>query len=517
MPIEAPVITSRRSLTIWAVVAVVLIVISYLFTLSLVLACIGLPLLWRNLPLGIGNFLLAGSGIAVGGVILWSLIPRTNRFVPPAPSLDAPAHPRLFAELASIAEVLDVRMPDDVYLVLDVNAGVADRGGLLGFGSRRVMHLGLPPMATLTVSQFRAVLAHEFAHYYSGDTRLWPWLHKTREALARTVHNLAPDSMPGILTRNAVTGWAYLLAASLVFAYWSAFFRLSNFVLRKHEYRADELAARIAGPTAFAGALKQISVGRSAFLAYFNTQFLPLLDLGYRPELGDGFARFLRTPIGAMFIGNSMLAERWELKLTQLSTHPPLRHRTDALGHLPEPFRLADDSSAVHLLGSVDSVEAELVKFAVKGTRGPLQAVSWDRIAEDALLPAWRAAARNHRELLAPYTVDRLPEAIAAAAEIGDRIPDAAGRLLTRAQRHHRGLEFVWHALAVVLVLEGWEIRAELSKVHLRKGDNQIDPSAIARRLQFGDLTPSAWRDRCVAAGLTGVPLAPPAAAPEMA
>jgi Zn-dependent protease with chaperone function len=34
----------------------------------------------------------------------------------------------------------------------------------MGFGSRRVMGLGLPLLQALNVSQLEAVLAHEFGH-----------------------------------------------------------------------------------------------------------------------------------------------------------------------------------------------------------------------------------------------------------------------------------------------------------------------------------------------------------------
>ena len=79
---------------------------------------------------------------------------------------------------------LDEPMPREVYLIGDVNAFVADRGGFMGFGSRRVMGLGLPLLSILSVSQFRAVLAHEFAHYYGGDTSLGPWVYKTQTAIS---------------------------------------------------------------------------------------------------------------------------------------------------------------------------------------------------------------------------------------------------------------------------------------------------------------------------------------------
>src|SRR6185437_11012238 len=77
-----------------------------------------------------------------------------------------------------------------VFLMPDVNAWVAQRGGVMGFGSHRVMALGMPLMALLTVPEFRAVIAHEFGHYHGGDTRLGPWIYKTRSAIGRTLREL---------------------------------------------------------------------------------------------------------------------------------------------------------------------------------------------------------------------------------------------------------------------------------------------------------------------------------------
>jgi heat shock protein HtpX len=83
-------------------------------------------------------------------------------------------------------------MPKEVYLIAEVNAWVAQRGGILGVGSRRVVGLGLPLMRILSVAQLRAVLAHEFGHYYGGDTRLGPLVYSMRSAIGRTFYNLAP-------------------------------------------------------------------------------------------------------------------------------------------------------------------------------------------------------------------------------------------------------------------------------------------------------------------------------------
>jgi len=53
------------------------------------------------------------------------------------------------------------------------------------------MVIGLPLMQIMTVSQMRAVLAHEFGHYYGGDTKLGPWVYRTaRDDRANAAHGL---------------------------------------------------------------------------------------------------------------------------------------------------------------------------------------------------------------------------------------------------------------------------------------------------------------------------------------
>jgi len=120
------------------------------------------------------------------GVILWSIAPRPERFQPPGPALEAASNPRLFKELNDVASRVGEPMPHEVYLVPDMNAGVRQRGGFMGTRGRRVMLLGLPLLQVLTISEMRAVIAHEFGHYHGGDTRLAPWIYKTREAIIRT-------------------------------------------------------------------------------------------------------------------------------------------------------------------------------------------------------------------------------------------------------------------------------------------------------------------------------------------
>jgi heat shock protein HtpX len=179
--------------------------------------------------------------------ILWSLFPRKDDFAPPGHLLRSTEHPKLFEEIANIAQSLDEPMPAQVYLTGDMNAWVAERGGTAGFGSRRVMGLGLPLLRVLSTDEFRAVLAHEFGHYYGGDTRLGPWVYTARSSMVRTLVALTSDSGPVSLLENV--RWMHAvqeLALLLLEAYWNLFLRVTQLVSRRQESRADELACHVA-------------------------------------------------------------------------------------------------------------------------------------------------------------------------------------------------------------------------------------------------------------------------------
>ncbi|MGA2595132.1 MAG: M48 family metallopeptidase, partial [Bryobacteraceae bacterium] len=255
----------RRSLARWAALALVMVIGSYLVTILLAALCVYLPYLLVTVTTNIQALILLLCGVVMAGTILWSLVPRRDNFVPPGPPLDPARQQRLFSELESIAAALNEPMPREVYLIPDVNAWVAERGGTMGFGSRRVMGLGLPLMQILTVAQFRAVLAHEFGHYYGGDTRLGPWVYRTRATMVRTLMNLASPSAPlRALTRIAVARLAHYLVVAGLNAYWTLFLRATQMVSRRQESRADELACWVAGSEALIDGLCSIEKASAA-------------------------------------------------------------------------------------------------------------------------------------------------------------------------------------------------------------------------------------------------------------
>jgi heat shock protein HtpX len=88
------------------------------------------------------------------------------------------------------------------------------------------------------------VLAHEFAHYYGGDTSLGPWVYNTRTSMSRVFENIRSV---GKTKRIVILGVMYVIVTSVLKGYFMFFLRAINFVSRRQEYRADELASAVAG------------------------------------------------------------------------------------------------------------------------------------------------------------------------------------------------------------------------------------------------------------------------------
>jgi Zn-dependent protease with chaperone function len=131
-----------------------------------------------------------GKAVGFAAAIVWAVLPRPDRFVPPGPTIRSANEPALFDVITEVAAATAQEMPSEVYLVNDVNAFVAQRGGTMRFGSRRVMGIGLPLMQAVTVQEFKGILAHEFGHYHAGDVTIGTWIHKTRGAIARAIRQL---------------------------------------------------------------------------------------------------------------------------------------------------------------------------------------------------------------------------------------------------------------------------------------------------------------------------------------
>jgi heat shock protein HtpX len=483
---------SSSSLAGRAVLALVLMIGFYLLALGIAGGLLYVPYAEmayaKRLHLKLAFFCVVGAG-----AILWAVLPRFDKFEPPGPLLTREQHPQLFAELESVAQSVNQAMPAEVYAVPDVNAWVAQRGGIMGFGSRRVMGLGLPLMRMLTRSQFRAVLAHEFGHYHGGDTKLGPWIYKTRGAIGRTIESLGDDS---------------LLHFPFLW-YGKGFLRITHAISRRQEFVADELAARAVGSQALIGGLRTIHGVAPAYNAYWYNECAPVLNAGYRPPLTDGFQRFVETRQIAEAISKQVDEELKEGKADPYDTHPPLKERIAAVEHLPAGDPGPADPPATTLLADVAAVEEQLLASLVNpGEAEKLKPIGWAEVSSQVYLPQWRKLVEANHGALAGLLPEALPPVAADLKNFGKRLRTPNGD--AQEDEHAEGLAggVVGAALTLALVERGGSADAQPGQpVTVTVGAVVMEPFGVLRALADGKLTSEAWQQQCADLGIRGVDL----------
>ena len=488
----------------FALLAIAMVIASYLFVAILAIACVYLPYLLVSSSSGnIQILILFLFGVVIASAMLWSLVPRRDKFVTPGIPLFRADQPRLFSQLDDIAASLNEKLPGDVYLVPDANAFVEDRGGVMGFGSRRVMGLGLPLFSVLTVSQFRAVLAHEFAHYYGGDTSLGPWVYRTKTAIMRTFQNVGSL---GQFARIAVVGVMYMFVAGVLKGYAKLFFRAINLVSRRQEYRADELACLVAGRQSQIDGLRAVHGAAAAWAPYWKNEVAPLLGSGTLPAVSDGFARFLAVPQGSDVLHKSLEKTLREAKTNAYDSHPPLRDRIAAAEKLPEWLGEDDPKSALTLLDRLPDLELGLVENRLSDIKpGTLKYISWDEVAYRVTIPGWQKAVTTYDDDLKGVTAETIPNQITNFSAIGSRIPDPKGMLLTPNQRTERAGQLFAAALALALVENGWKLSVQPGVFRLQRGDESFNPFAAVAELMAGKRSQDEWINQCNSLGISQV------------
>lgn len=432
-------------------------------------------------------------------LILWSLIPRPRRFVVPGPRLHLHAAPGLHEAVADIARRTNQPMPAEVYVNLQVNAAVTERGGILGMNKRRVLFLGLPIFPLLTLPQFKSVLAHEFGHFYWGDTRLGPWVHRAHLAIRHTTD---------VLHEVRYTAWINLL----LFGYAEWFLDIAQDLSRKQEFLADQLAARTTSTKAAIEALQLTRVGEDAFDAYWRGTIAPMLRFGVRLPLLEGFRRFLAVQTISSAVLRTADTRMQEDKTDELDSHPALPERVAALAHLPaeahEP-QATSEVPTIALLGDPTAFETALIgEILGKSVVSNLRFVTWEDALDNAYIPLWQDTARTYARGLEGVTPEALPDLVKNLSTFGMELLKKANQSGEIDSLSSRTGVAIGSALALALHAAGWQLQVSPGQpVRAQRGGQRIEPFEVMGRLVARKLAADEWRALCHDAGIAGTDL----------
>lgn len=468
-----------------AVLAIVLMVGFYVLSLATIAGLLWIPyaeyVYFDRVHIRIAFACVVGA-IALG----LSLMPRKDHFEPPGPLLEEASEPRLFAFIREIATATRQPMPEEIYLIGDVNAWVAQRGGTMGFGSRRIIGIGLPLLNALPLAEVRSVVAHEFGHFASSDVALGPWIYTTRAAIGRTVASL----------QQSILGKPFVWYGHL-------FMRLTQAISRQQEFVADQMSASIVGADVAAQALRRISTAAPAYLLYAQREVMPVLRAGFIPPIGHGFQQFLQTDRYRLLC--EQLHERGDTPADPYDTHPPMRDRLAALGASGEiTHQPAVAESGLALLSDPERLSRRVMgkAFGVDALH-LLKPIGWEQVGEAVHAQTWRAFTTAHASILAPLTMETLPVGRVSFLDLVATVKIRGGA--EKDQRLSFAISLVGAALATALRDRNWKANgAPGESVTLTREGVSIKPFAVIEALARGQMTDAEWAMRRVQAGLTG-------------
>jgi Zn-dependent protease with chaperone function len=473
-----------------------LLLMAGFYGFALTIAC---ALLWA--PFAEAQYLHRLDGrlaiFCIGGglTILWALLPRADRFEAPGPRLTPSTAPHLFAIIEEVAQATDQPRPEEVYLLNDVNAFVTHRGGVMGFGSRRVMGVGLPLVRGLSIAELRSVIAHEFGHYVNGDVTLGPWIHKTRAAIGRTLAGVSGRRM-----LEELFNW-----------YGRMFMRMTMQISREQEFVADATAARIAGTGPAISALRRVEVIALAYASYIEREVMPVVRAGFLPPVSEGFDLYLNQPNNRSTFHTAAENAALRDEVADFDSHPPMADRVAALERISAVAHRRTGDPIAPVLKDPDRHATALLEHAFgRDHLRTLKAITWAEVGAKVYGESWRAATKRHTKWLGTVSADRIPSDQAWFRLEGAKLVAGTPFQDTPPEYQAAVAENVLIcAVGAALLGAGWTVETSPGcPVVVVRGDARFDVREAILKLSAGSMNADEWTAACTSMGIAAVPLA---------
>lgn len=287
--IDIPVSAAFKAQTTKAVLAIVVFLISYtilfLFAIGLAGICVyaGLAIIVSH-----PSFLTIVLGLGLGSLGVFVLI-FLMKFLFSSKKFDRSHlveiqradHPELFGMIDEIVQKVGTNFPKKVYLSADVNASVFYDSNFwsMFLPIKKNLQIGLGLVNTLTKSELKAVLAHEFGHFSQKSMKVGSYVYHVNQVIFNLLFE--NDGYEKMIERwGNISGYFSIfnfLAVKIVKGIQWILGKLYGLVnktymglSREMEFHADQIAALVAGSQPMASALMRISLADSSLGAVFS-------------------------------------------------------------------------------------------------------------------------------------------------------------------------------------------------------------------------------------------------------
>jgi len=292
--------------------------------------------------------------------------------------------PRLFAFIRRLTEETQTPFPKKIYVSPDVNACVFYNSSFwsMFLPVRKNLEIGLGLVNSINVSEFKAVMAHEFGHFSQKSMKLGSFTYNVN----RVIHNMLYEN-------NSYT--AFLSAWGNIHGYLSIFAAITvkiaqgiqwilrgmyKFINRNYmglsremEFHADTVAAGVSGGNNLVTALSRIEVAGSCYATalgnaddklkenkfarnIFTNQLTVLQSLAaeYQLPLRNGLPEISYSFVQSFSKSRINYKDQW-------ASHPTLAERKEHLDKL-EIEAIPDSNSPWLLFDKPEALQERLTK-----------------------------------------------------------------------------------------------------------------------------------------------------------
>jgi Zn-dependent protease with chaperone function len=311
-------------------------------------------------------------------------------------------HPDLYSFIRQLTKETKTPMPKHIYLSPDVNACVFYDSSFLSmfFPVRKNLLIGLGLVNSVNMSEFKAVIAHEFGHFSQHSMKLGAYVFNVN----KMIHNMLYDNdgYYNMLNRwSSVSGYFTIFVALTVKIVKGMQWILqkvykvvnkSNLRLsRQMEHHADSVSAYVTGPNHLASALRRIELADTSYNAlldnwsnWISDNIKPINLYECHREIIAHHANELEVPLvhGLPVIETSPAKNKSRVVIkNEWATHPGNDDRELYLKSLNIPATSVVDESPWSLFNSVEVLQEKITAKLFSNVRYEGDCQSIDLVA----------------------------------------------------------------------------------------------------------------------------------------
>ncbi|RYF93209.1 MAG: hypothetical protein EOO02_24420, partial [Chitinophagaceae bacterium] len=308
--------------------------------------------------------------------------------------------PELFAFIRQLSTDTQTAFPKKIFLSPDVNAAVFYNSSFwsMFLPVKKNLLIGMGLVNVLTVSELKAVIAHEFGHFSQKSMKLGSFVYNVNKVIFNMLyHN---DSYTATLGAWANIHYMFALFAGItvkivqgiqwVLGRMYGVINVQNFGLsREMEFHADAVAASTSGSASLVSALQRLDLANSSYhsvLARYdewlgqkmvgqnlyddqNTMMLHFAEK-YKLEIRDGIVQVNDSFLSTTTPGRINYKDQW-------ASHPATSDRTARLIGLNINAE-QNNTSAWVLFRDKENLQRTFTGKIYTGVEMPEQAVALD-------------------------------------------------------------------------------------------------------------------------------------------